>query len=144
MRSGKYEIDNLLGKPRGLRHALVSRMQAKRFQDLICWQLSRELRKTVFRLTKTPKLARDFDLCDQLRRAARSATGNIAEGFPCGSRIERARFFEIAIRSIAETEDRLIEAVDNEYITDAEAAGALNLVKRASVATKRFRASQLD
>jgi four helix bundle protein len=63
-------------------------------------------------LTKTPKLARDFDLCDQLRSATRSATGNIAEGFPCQSRIERARFLEIAIRSIAETEDRLIEAVD--------------------------------
>jgi four helix bundle protein len=85
----------------------------------------------------------DGDLCDQLRRAARSATGNIAEGFPCTSDIECARFFEIAIRSLNEVEDRLIEAVDSDYLTEAEAAKALNLVKRASVATKRFRATRL-
>ena len=111
-------------------------MYAKRFQELICWQLARELRRTVFKLTKTPKLSRDFDLCDQLRRATRSATGNIAEGFPCPTKIERARFLAIAIRSISETEDRLIEAVDNEYISEPEAARAFNLVKRAAVATK--------
>lgn len=125
LRSGEDKNANSLGKSSGPTRALVWSVHAKRFQDLICWQLSRELRNTVFRLTKTPKLARDFDLCDQLRSATRSATGNIAEGFPCASRIERARFLEIAIRSIAETEDRLIEAVDNEYITDAEAAPAM-------------------
>jgi four helix bundle protein len=119
-------------------------MGAKRFQDLICWQLSRELRKTVAALIKKPKLAADADLCGQLRRAARSATGNIAEGFPCVSNAEFARFLEIAIRSLTETEDRLIEAHDEQLLTSDEVAPALNLVKRALIATKRLRATRLQ
>src|SRR5262245_33890010 len=107
---------------------------AKRFQDLICWQLSRELRRNVRRLIKKPPLAGDFDLCDQLRRATRSATGNIAEGFRCPSHAEFARFLDIAARSLSETEDRLIEAVDEELLSEQDAALAFNLAKRASVA----------
>ena len=55
------------------------------FQDLICYQLARELRRTGRELIRKSPLSRDFDLCDQMRRAARSATGNIAEGFTCRS-----------------------------------------------------------
>jgi len=116
-------------------------MGAKNFRELICWQLSRELRKTVNGLIKKQPLAADFDLCGQLRRATRSATGNIAEGFPCVSHAEFARYLGIAARSLSETEDRLIEALDERLLTEEEAAPALNLVKRASVATKRLIAS---
>jgi four helix bundle protein len=124
-------------------HLMAGMATARKFQELDCWQLARELRTTVSQLLQTPKLKRDFDLCDQLRRSTRSATGNIAEGFPCTSNIECARFFEFAIRSLCEAEDRLIEAVDQGYLTKEEVAPALNLVKRASIATRRFRATRL-
>ena len=115
-------------------------MGAKRFQDLIAWQLARELRKTIAGLTQKPSMAVDSDLCGQLRRAARSATGNIAEGFPCPSHTEFARFLDIAARSLREIEDRLTEATDSDYLTEAEAANAFNLVKRTSVAIARLTA----
>ena len=111
---------------------------ARRFQDLICYQLARELRKTILRLIKTPKLSRDFELCDQMRRAARSATGNIAEGFRRPSHAEFARFLDIASGSLGELEERLIEALDDELISESEAATAQNLAKRAGVATSRL------
>jgi four helix bundle protein len=113
---------------------------ARRFQDLICYQLARELRRTIARLIKTRPLANDFDLCNQMRRAARSATGNIAEGFKCRSNTEFARFLDISARSMGEIEDRLIETRDSELLTEEQAAPAFNLEKRASVAVARLTA----
>jgi four helix bundle protein len=115
-------------------------MGARRFQDLVAWQLARELRKNIGILIKKPLVSEDADLCGQLRRAARSATGNIAEGFPCPSHAEFARFLDIAARSLREIEDRLTEAVDSNLLTESEVAGALNLVKRTCVAVARLTA----
>jgi four helix bundle protein len=114
---------------------------ANRFQDLVCYQLARELRKNVNALIRIPPLARDFELCDQLKRAARSATAIIAEGFPCPSHAEFARFLDIAARSLCEIEDRLLDARDGELLTEEQAAPAFNLVKRTSVAVRRMAAS---
>jgi four helix bundle protein len=112
----------------------------RRFQDLVCYQLARELRQSITGLIAIPALSRDSDLCDQLRRAARSATGNIAEGFPCPSHAEFARFLDFSARSIREIEDRLIEAVDRSLLTEADAGPAFNLAKRTSVAVARLAA----
>jgi four helix bundle protein len=115
-------------------------MGAKRFQDLVAWQLARELRNHIGALIKQPPLCHDHDLCRQLRRAGRSATGNIAEGFPCPSHTEFARFLDISARSLREIEDRLIEAIDLGLVTEAETAAAFNLVKRTTVAVARLTA----
>ena len=106
----------------------------------MAWQLARELRKHIGTLIKLPALRQDRDLCLQLQRAARSTTGNIAEGFPCPSHIEFARFLDIAARSLRETEDRLTEAVDANYLNAAEAEPAFNLAKRTAVAIARLTA----
>jgi 23S rRNA-intervening sequence protein len=94
----------------------------KRFQDLIAWQLARELRKFVNEAAFESSISRDSGLCDQLRRPARSVTSNIAEGFPCPSHIEFARFLDIA----------------GQFLTDAQAARGFNLAKRTSVAIARL------
>jgi len=86
-------------------------MGAKTFQELTSWQLARDLRRTLYALLRKPVFADDRDFRWQVRRAARSATGNIAEGFSC-THAEFARFLDIAARSLREIEDRLIEAVD--------------------------------
>ena len=112
----------------------------RRFQDLVCYQLARELRQAVSALLETSLLARDRELCDQLRRAARSVTGNIAEGFPCPSHAEFARFLDMAARSLREIEDRLLEAIERGLVSDAQATPALNLAKRTAVATSRLTA----
>ena len=80
----------------------------------------------------------DTSLCDQMRRAARSVTNNIAEGFPCPSHAEFARFLDIAGRSIRELEDGLIEATDVGLLAQSQAAPGFNLAKRTSVAVSRL------
>jgi hypothetical protein len=40
---------------------------AKRYEDLVCWQLANELEQLVFELTATGPAARDFKLHDQIR-----------------------------------------------------------------------------
>jgi len=111
---------------------------ARRFQDLVCWQLARELRKVIAALVTKPALARDAALCDQFKRAARTVTGNIAEGFPCPSNAEFARFLDIARRSLSEIEDRLTETLDAALLSEAEVEKAFNLVKRTNVAVSRL------
>ena len=113
---------------------------ARRFQDLVCYQLARELRRTISGVIATPGVAPDFELCDQLRRAARSATGNIAEGFACPSHREFARFLDLSLRSIREIEDRLLEITDRQLLSELEVATAANLAKRTAVAVTRLAA----
>ena len=61
----------------------------RRYQDLIVWQLSRELRREVLALIKTGPVTRDFKFRDQIRDSASSGPRNIAEGF---SRFNPAEF----------------------------------------------------
>ncbi|MGH9312562.1 MAG: four helix bundle protein [Vicinamibacterales bacterium] len=52
-----------------------------RFEDLEAWKKARELAREVYEATRQPRFARDFALCDQIRRAVISVMSNIAEGF---------------------------------------------------------------
>jgi four helix bundle protein len=112
-------------------------MGAKNFRELVAWQLARELRRLIARLLRKPAMAHDADLAYQLRKAARSTTGNIAEGFSC-THAEFARFLDIAARSLREIEDRLIEAVDEDLLTPTDAAPAFEMKKRAATAISRL------
>jgi len=50
---------------------------AKRYQDLICWQLADELEQLVFELTATGPASRDLKFRDQIRDSSSSATRNM-------------------------------------------------------------------
>ena len=67
-------------------------------------------------------------------------TSNIAEGFPCPSHAEFARFLDIAARSVREIEDRLTDTLDSHVLASADTATAFNLAKRTSVAIARLTA----
>ena len=116
-------------------------MVVRRFSQLVCWQLARELQREVFRITSKPVFRSDFNLRDQLRDAAGSARRNMAEGFGRRTHKDQANFFATALASLNEVEDELGEAVDNGYIKLEEIGSALNLKKRAFVAASRFRNS---
>ena len=116
-------------------------MVARKFSDLVCWQLSRDLQQEVFAITSKSAFDSDRDLRTQLRRAAGSARRNIAEGFGRRTHKDQANFFATALASLNEVEDELMEAVDNAYVTPEEIGTALNLKKRAFVAASRFRNS---
>ncbi len=113
-------------------------MGARRFRDVIAWQLARELRRELRTIWQLPSVASDFKLTNQLRDAARSVTANIAEGFRC-SHAEFARYLQISYRSLEEIEDRLIEVVDDKLVSSDETEKAFNLKKRTSIGVSRLR-----
>jgi len=88
----------------------------RRFEDLACWQLARELAKEVYQVSKTGEMARDFGLVNQIRRAAGSVMDNIAEGFDRGSRGGFVQFLGIAKGSAAEVKSQLYRALDQNYL----------------------------
>ncbi len=91
-----------------------------RFEDLHSWQKARELVNVVFDLTGNGAFARDFELRNQIRRAAGSSMHNIAEGFDAGSNPEFIRFLKIARRSASEVQSQLYLACDRNYINQSE------------------------
>jgi four helix bundle protein len=90
----------------------------KRFEDILAWQEARRLVNSIYRLTKSGALARDFGMRDQIQRASVSAMKNIAEGFDCESHVEFGRFLGIARRSAVEVQSLLYAALDVGYIDE--------------------------
>jgi hypothetical protein len=44
-------------------------MAVSRYEDLVVWQLARELEREVFAFTATAAASKDFDYCRQIRRS---------------------------------------------------------------------------
>jgi four helix bundle protein len=92
------------------------------FEDLLCWKSCRAVR--VFAAGITRRLPPDerFRLTDQILRAARSTTANIAEGYGRFHYQENLQFCRQARGSLYETLDHFIAGHDEELIADADLA----------------------
>jgi four helix bundle protein len=88
------------------------------FEDLEIWRLSRELRKTCSSLTKSLPPEEKFRLTDQLVRASRSVTANIAEGYGRYHYQENIQYCRHARGSLFEIIDHLYVALDEGYIQE--------------------------
>ena len=89
------------------------------FEQLECWKACREVGKWV--REKNAKLpAREFDLKDNISRAARSTTRNIAEGFGRFHYQENVQFCRISRGSLFEIIDDAITMQEENYITSEE------------------------
>ena len=93
---------------------------SKSFKDLEVWKKSRALRKELSKFAKTFPSEEKYKLTDQLIRASRSVTANIAEGYGRFHHQENIQFCRIARGSLTETLDHLTVALDEEYINDSE------------------------
>ncbi len=87
------------------------------FEDLECWKACRQLRLFVSRqvVAGLPREER-FELGSQIRRAARSTTANIAEGYGRFHYRDNYKFCSNARGSLFEVLDHLITANDDGYI----------------------------
>ena len=92
-------------------------MVAKRFEELVIWQKSRDFAKMIYSLTRTLAFAKDYGLKDQIQRAAVSVGSNIAEGFERNGNVEFTNFLFIAKGSCGEVRSQLYIAYDLGYIT---------------------------
>src|SRR4051812_48512611 len=87
------------------------------FEELECWKAGRALRLFVWREV-LPILPRDekYRLGDQVLRAARSITANIAEGYGRYHFLDTSKFCSNARGSCTEVLDHLITASDETLI----------------------------
>jgi four helix bundle protein len=92
----------------------------QRFEDLVAWQKAREFTRQVYTVTRHDNFARDYALCDQMRRAAVSVMANVAEGFGRNSPSEFHHFLLIAVGSCQELRSHLYVALDCGYLADTE------------------------
>lgn len=118
-------------------------VKANRFEELIVWQRSRELARSIYELAKKDPFSRDHKLVSQIRDAARSVMANIAEGFERRSRHEFHQAVVTAKGSAGEVRSDLYIALDQDYISESEFKRALNLCVEVSRLLEALR-SELD
>ena len=82
------------------------------FEDIEAWKKARELTKIIYEVTAQGKIAADFSLRDQLRRASASIMANIAEGFEREGNKEFRQFLATAKGSVGEVKSLLYVALD--------------------------------
>jgi four helix bundle protein len=123
-------------------------MGKRGFRDLKVWQRAKELAVDVYAAVKrSPDLAKDFGLRDQMQRAAVSVCSNIAEGDERDTDKDAVRFFYIAKGSVAELitqleiakDARLVDSISADaLIKEAEEIGAMLGALIKSRATSRL------
>jgi len=111
---------------------------AKRFEDLIAWQLAEQAREEVFRLTTRDRVARDRRFCDQIQDSARSAPANLAEGFSSYHPKPFKHYATIARGSLDETKNHTYDGFKRRHFSAEERDALLSLLQRALKATSRL------
>lgn len=88
------------------------------FQDLECWKSGKTLRTFISGIIREIPKSGEFNLIDNLRRASRSVTRNIAEGYGRFHYQENIQFCRISRGSLTEIWDDLITCHDEKYNTE--------------------------
>jgi len=90
------------------------------FEELELWKKARQLKNEIRSLTKTIPAEEKFRLTDQITRSSRSVTAVISE---CHGRFtypDQIHFCVMARGSLAETVNHLIDAFDDDYVTNEQ------------------------
>jgi len=92
-------------------------MSIQKFEDIIAWQISKELTLEIYKHMKDNK---DFGFRDQIQRACISIMNNIAEGFNRKGHKEFGHFLYMAKGSCSEARSMLYIAKELNYIPEKE------------------------
>lgn len=88
------------------------------FEDLDVWKVCRDLRMRMADLARSLPKTEQFRLGDQLVRASRSVTANLAEGYGRFHYTEDIQFARQARGSLYEVLDHLTVARDEKFVTE--------------------------
>lgn len=113
-------------------------MVARRYQELVAWQLANQLKQEVYALVDSTPAKNDRRFCNQIMDSAASAPSNLAEGFGCYRHPEFARYSRVARSSLIETHNHLGDGVDRHFWSPRETARLQVLADRATGATTRL------
>jgi four helix bundle protein len=90
------------------------------FEDLECWKACTKVRRFIFGLVKTYPKEEIYGLVSDMKRAARSTTHNIAEGFGRYHFQENIQFCRHSRGSLFELIDQLITSQDEGNISESQ------------------------
>lgn len=90
------------------------------FESLEVWKQARIFRKMIIDISRTLPAEEKYRLTDQIKRASRSVTANIAEGYGRFHYLDNIKFCRDARGSLNETLDHLTVAFDETYITSVQ------------------------
>lgn len=90
------------------------------YRDLVAWQKSIALAKSVYQLTANYPLDERFGLVNQMRRCSVSISSNIAEGYGRGSDKELIQFLYISLGSSNELDTQLTLSYELSFINEEE------------------------
>jgi four helix bundle protein len=93
-------------------------MSLENFEDLECYKAARLCRLEVSKFTKLLPAEEKFRLKDQMIRASRSVTANMAEGFGRHHHQENLQFCRQARGSLYEMIEHFHTALDENYLDD--------------------------
>src|SRR5882672_6578784 len=90
------------------------------FEDLECYKVAREFRKTMYAVTRRLPDFEKFELASQIRRASVSLTNNISEGHGRFHFLDQIKFMLQARGSLQELLDDLNVCTDETYLPEDE------------------------
>ena len=102
----------------------------KSFEDLECWKACTEVRRFITQLLKKYPKDERFAIVDDMKRAARSTTHNLAEGFGRFHFQENIQFCRHSRGSLYELIDQLITSKDDGFISDDEYEEGRELISK--------------
>ena len=95
-------------------------MPYKDFTEMPVWQKTDEIVADVYKLTASLPKREDYTLCSQLRDAAISIAGNIAEGFGRGHKKDKINFYFFSRGSCFEVRSHLYSGKTVGYFLDEQ------------------------
>jgi len=104
----------------------------KSFEELDCWQACRRVRQFISRLVRGYPKDEKYRIVDDMIRASRSTTQNIAEGFGRFHYQENIQFCRISRGSLHELRDQLICSLDDGFIKDEDYKDGIELIDKAT------------
>lgn len=120
-----------MGNPRPIR-------EIRDFQDLEVWQLGKRLAVMAYEATSKLPASEMYGLTSQIRRAAVSVPGNVAEGFGRYHFADRIKFLLYARGSLNEFKSHVIIANELNFIDRTALPAVLELVETLSVKLNNF------
>jgi len=99
------------------------------FRDLEVWKKCREIRQKTWKLCKVFPSEETYRLTDQMIRASRSSTANIAEGYGRFHFQENIQFCRQTRGSLYELIDHILVAEECEYIDHTLADTIIDEIK---------------
>jgi four helix bundle protein len=102
---------------------------SRNYRDLVVWQDSIQLAKTIYKLTEKFPKHETYALSDQIRRAVVSVPSNIAEGQARKAPGDFRRFLHISLGSLAEVDTQLVLAQEFGYLNGDDVGGLFDQIQ---------------